>query len=437
MVFKWNPFTSNFDDAGVGGAGDVVGPGLSVIGDIATWADITGTELADSGVSFSTDGTLAANSDALVSTQKAVKTYADTKQPLDANLTSISLLGTAADKIAYTTGIETWAETTLTAYMRTLLDDPDATTARATLGVTPGSDVQPYSAALTSIAALVTVANEMIYTTAADTYATTVLTPYMRTLLDDPTAATAIATLGFGAASSTGTILRANGTNWVATTATYPATTAQGDILSSTSANTIVALAKNTNATRYLANTGANNNSAWDQVNLANGVTGTLPITNGGTGVTTIPAFSAYLNTTATNVTGDATQYNIAFDTVLFDTTSSFNTGTGRFVCPRAGKYLFSVGIRLNDLTTAWNYVEARWVIDGSATNYFIWLSNAIPTGATSPNFLFISNTVILDLALNQTVGAETTVAGSTKSIDVQGFSTTPATWIAGHFITT
>lgn len=249
-------------------------------------------------------------------------------------------------------------------------------------------------------------------------------------------AANAISSIGPGSA---GQVLQSGGAaaNPAYSTATYPATTAQGDILSSTSANTVVALAKNTNATRYLANTGTSNNAAWDQVNLANGVTGTLPITNGGTGVTTIPAFSAYLNTTASNVTGDATLYNIAFDTVLFDTTSSFNTGTGRFVCPRAGKYLFSVGIRLNDLTTAWNYVEARWVIDGGTTNYFIWLSNAIPTGATSPNFLFISNTVILDLALNQTVGAETTVAGSTKSIDVQGFSTTPATWIAGHFITT
>ena len=40
-------------------------------------------------------------------------------------------------------------------------------------------------------------------------------------------------------ATSTGTILRANGTNWVATTATYPATTTSQQILYSTAANVV------------------------------------------------------------------------------------------------------------------------------------------------------------------------------------------------------
>lgn len=39
-------------------------------------------------------------------------------------------------------------------------------------------------------------------------------------------------------------------------------------------------LVKNTTATRYLANTGTSNNPAWDQVNLANGVTGNLAVGN-------------------------------------------------------------------------------------------------------------------------------------------------------------
>lgn len=77
------------------------------------------------------------------------------------------------------------------------------------------------------------------------------------------------------------------GSNPAWSTATYPATTSQGDILYSSSDNTLASLAKDATATRYLANTGTSNNPAWDQVNLANGVTGTLPVGNGGTGVTT------------------------------------------------------------------------------------------------------------------------------------------------------
>lgn len=59
---------------------------------------------------------------------------------------------------------------------------------------------------------------------------------------------------------------------------------AQGDLLYGSAADTLSALTKDTNASRYLSNTGSSNNPAWAQVDLANGVTGTLPAGNGGTG---------------------------------------------------------------------------------------------------------------------------------------------------------
>jgi hypothetical protein len=55
---------------------------------------------------------------------------------------------------------------------------------------------------------------------------------------------------------------------------------AQGDLIYGSGVNTLAKLAKNTSATRYLANTGTSNNPAWDQVDLTNGVTGNLPVTN-------------------------------------------------------------------------------------------------------------------------------------------------------------
>jgi hypothetical protein len=57
-------------------------------------------------------------------------------------------------------------------------------------------------------------------------------------------------------------------------------TGSQGDLLYFSAANTLSNLAKNTSATRYLSNTGTDNNPAWAQINLANGVTGNLPVTN-------------------------------------------------------------------------------------------------------------------------------------------------------------
>ena len=89
-------------------------------------------------------------------------------------------------------------------------------------------------------------------------------------------------------AVAAGRVLRAAGTSTLPaySTFTIPDTFAQGDLPYASAANVLSGLAKSTTTTVYISNEGTSNGPSWAKVRMNNGVQGTLPVGNGGTGIT-------------------------------------------------------------------------------------------------------------------------------------------------------
>lgn len=148
-------------------------------------------------------------------------------------------------------------------------------------------------------------------------------------------------------------------------------------------------------------------------------------ITPAATGEVNFPgqcSFMAYLSSTATDVTGDGTQYFIIFDTELWDIGSNYDNSTGVFTAPKTGLYLFVSG------TTFGGLAAGNTIVDGGFRDSASNATNNIDTNAANArdanNQFTFSATVQYALTAADTIKIYARAFSTAKVVDVIGGAT-------------
>lgn len=171
-------------------------------------------------------------------------------------------------------------------------------------------------------------------------------------------------------------------------------------------------------------------------------VNGTIEVANSGGGIAikskllrlladNPPEFLVVRSTVASNVTGDGTVYQVAFDTEVFDSLSNFVTNV--FTCTVAGKYHFSAGVLYETLGAAHTRSDITITKTGSPTRSIADVTN--PQAQASSGLATRTLSCTLDLAFGDTVYVTAAVTGSTKTVNVYGAAGTDYTWFSGKYL--
>lgn len=192
---------------------------------------------------------------------------------------------------------------------------------------------------------------------------------------------------------------------------------------------------------RMTANTLSSQDTNGD-INLIPDGTGDIVMNNGAadtfimlsTGERTMPlqpAFSAENTTLRSNVTGDNTEYDLIFNSEIFDQGGDYDHTTGIFTAPITGKYAFSYGYSLADVAVG--HTQSFAVLNGASIGVAEPQTHLNPfnqTDGSSGTFTIFIGTYFVELTASDTIYVSIQIAGGTKTIDVVASNTYFMGWL-------
>jgi len=204
--------------------------------------------------------------------------------------------------------------------------------------------------------------------------------------------------LGASTTATSGKVLRGDGTNWIASTPTFPTTAGTtGTVLRSDGTNIV-------NSTAFtIGSTGIMTNTAQ-------------------------PILTAIVDTAQTNATGDGTSFDVIFDQIVDQNGSNYNTGTGKFTCPVAGYYLVSYTVTFTGVTSAMNDGNSQILSSAGTIQKRSWNAAAIRAAS---NEAVISDCIITKRAASDTLYINIQISNGTKVASTKAESFGPFCYLS------
>jgi hypothetical protein len=132
-------------------------------------------------------------------------------------------------------------------------------------------------------------------------------------------------------------------------------------------------------------------------------------------------AFSAVVSSQIPNVTGNATEYPIVFNSETYDYTSNYNNSTGVFTAPVTGKYLLSTAVKITVGTAVTTYVAK---ISTSNRDYVFYRGDTDNIRDGSGTFT-CAGSFVCDMDAADTARVTITISGlGADTVDVEATET-------------
>jgi hypothetical protein len=195
----------------------------------------------------------------------------------------------------------------------------------------------------------------------------------------------------------------------------------------------------NTNAITGLGTLAYSGLSFINTSSLINATTQTANIARPGiTRSSQQPAFMAYVSATTGGLFGNSSSnVTVPFNAVRFDQASNFNTSTNTFTAPYAGKYLFTIDLRLGSLSATMTYADCRLITTQDTLVFSPINAGAAQTINTTPNQIGLGGSVLVTMNAGDTATVAVVVSGGASAAGtfIGGASAVGATNFSGYLV--